>query len=679
MNPFRFIKLRVFALALIPVLSLSAQAERDPAAGPRPAAIPLRRAALFSSGVGYFEHRGTVSGSAELTLPFTVSAVNDALKSLVINDPASDAPAVHYPSERTLRRTLQTLKIDLSGDPGIPQIMAGLKGAELDVYAPGLISGRIIGVEYRNGAAGSPAEGGMPPMDPYLSLYTSQGIRVIGFGEIASFSFRDPQINEDLNRALDLIMASRDTETRNLRVELPGRGDRTVSVGYVIPTPVWKASYRLDLSRDSPFLQGWAIVDNDGDTDWDDVELSLVTGRPVSFIQNLYPPYHLSRPVLPLAIAGTAEARTYDSGWASAAGERPVQANKMLRAMEAAAEEEALRPAPSVGGGLQSAQARTAGDHFEFTLRRPVTLKRQQSAMLPLVEGTVQIQKILVFSGSRAAEGGSIHPAMGVELVNTTGMKLPAGPITVFDGGTYAGDALIEFFPEQERRIISYGDELSVSGSVSASTSRVISSVTLAQGLMTINRKQNYEKTYVIKNSLNEPRRLILEHPITPGTTPAAGTAFDERTGNLYRFVRTLPAGGELVVTVTEESLLSERIALIQLRTESFIDYASSREIPAAVRAALDRAVELKRRADEAKTAQEDLENRRTRLISEEDRIRQNLAAAGSQTQQGQDYLKRMAALDGEIDALGAGIDTARQNARNAQKDLEAYIASLNL
>jgi hypothetical protein len=643
--------------------------------------IPLRRISLFSSGVAYFEHAGSVSGSVELTLPFNISAVNDALKSLTINDPGSTSPSVRYPSERTLDLTLKSLRIDLSGNPGAGEILGGLRGAEIDVYTPSLTSGRIIGVEERPVQDGNgPGKG-----ESWLSLHTSQGVRIIALKDMVSFSFRDGRINDDLRRALDLIMAARDSETRNLTVNLPGGGTRDISLSYVIPAPVWKVSYRLDLGRTQPLLQGWAIVDNDGDTDWTGVELSLVSGRPVSFIQNLYPPYHLTRPVLPLAIAGAAEGRTYESG----TGFNPEidsqilpRANKQAFA-EAAADERSV-PAPAsrqslTGGAMETPRGEAAGDLFAFTLPGPVTLARRQSAMLPLVEGTVRAEKVLVFSGSRALGRGSIHPAAGAELINTTGMRLPAGPITVYDGGTYAGDALIEFFPEQEKRLISYGDDLSVSGSVEFSNTTVVSTVTVSGGIMTINRKLGYERVYTFKNSSGETKTLMVEHPITGGAVLTEPAAFTERTDTLYRFTRTLPAGGELNFTVKEELPLSEQVILARLRPEAFVSYASNQEIPPRIRTALEQAVALQRRAEEAQEAQADLEARRTRLIAEQDRIRRNLEAAGNQTQQGQEYLKRLVTMDGEIDALTVRLDAAAEAARTARKAYEAYLDSMEL
>ncbi|MDR0447395.1 MAG: DUF4139 domain-containing protein, partial [Treponema sp.] len=252
--------------------------------------LPVKKIALFSSGVGYFEHSGSVAGSAELTLTFEVGTINDALKSLVINDPVQgSSPLVSYPSEDTLLRTLQSLGIDLSRNPGTADIFAGQRGAEIEVSAPNPISGRILGVERRSTAGSILSDA---PEEAFLSLHTAGGIRIIALKDIASFNFKDPALNADLKRALDLIAANRTTRNRSLLVRLPGSGSRTVSLSYVIAVPVWKVSYRLDLGQSRPLFQGWAIIDNNSDMDWNNVELSLVSGRPVSFVQNLYPPYY---------------------------------------------------------------------------------------------------------------------------------------------------------------------------------------------------------------------------------------------------------------------------------------------------------------------------------------------------------------------------------------------------
>src|SRR5581483_6983142 len=47
-----------------------------------------------------------------------------------------------------------------------------------------------------------------------------------------------------------------------------------------------------------PMIQGWAVVDNTQDEDWENVRLSLIAGLPVSFVHDLYTPRYIKRPVV---------------------------------------------------------------------------------------------------------------------------------------------------------------------------------------------------------------------------------------------------------------------------------------------------------------------------------------------------------------------------------------------
>ena len=656
---------------------ISAQAVRDTAGS---ANLPVTKISIFSSGLAYYEHSGELNGPAEVNLPFRPEAVNDALKSLVLNDPASASPSVTYQSEQALFQILRSLKIDLSDSPDMAAILSRLRGTEVTITAPAPVSGRVMGIEYRHSASFP----GFETREPWLSLHTDQGIRVFNLNDVGTLNFKNPQIGADLKRALDIIESSHNDHARNLTVKLPGSGRRAVTLSYVIPAPVWKVSYRLDLGRDTekPVFQGWAIVDNDSDSDWNNVELSLVAGRPASFVQNLYPPYYLSRPVLPLSIAGAAAGASHDSGY-SASPRTESRASAQMKvardfAQYAEAEESfnvesaAVTPAAAFGAATGAA----AGDQFEFTVKTPVSLDRRMSAMLPLVESTVDVRKALIFSGA-AAGGRNQHPRLGAELVNTSRMKLPAGPVTVYDGG-YAGDALIEFWNDGEKRLISYGEDLSVTAAVTDSSSRSTVSVTIAGGVMTINRSHEYTKTYTFKNNSAQKKTIIVEHPKNHDAILESPQA-DEQTPSLYRFSAVLPAEGELAFQVRESRPIMERIVLAQYRPEFFLSYISSREIPAAVQSALRQAVNLWNAVTAAEAAVAEAENRRTFLVNEQERIRKNIEVTGNQTELGQEYLKRLQSLDNDIDAAALETEKLAANVKNAHKDYSDYLGSLNL
>ncbi|MDR2718980.1 MAG: DUF4139 domain-containing protein [Treponema sp.] len=687
---------------------ISAQAIRDNAAGA--SALPVTKIAIFSSGLAYYEHTGTLGGPSVINLPFKADAVNDALKSLVLNDPASANPSVSYQSEQTLFQTLASLRIDLSLSSDMASILSELRGAEIEIAAPGPVSGRIVGIEYRSQMT---AFGGVAE-EYWLSLYTDQGIKMFNLKDIAALNFKDPQIGEDLKRALDLIELSRNSRSRDLAVNLPGSGSRTVSLSYVIPAPVWKVSYRLDLGREKaggkPLFQGWAIVDNDSDSDWNKVELSLVAGRPVSFIQNLYPPYYLSRPVLPLAIAGTAAAathaatKTHDAGVTGVEGQGYIALDFAGTTSSASRSRSPEAPAPSSaqmmkareafnavmdeydeapkagmdGGVIETAAGAAAGDQFEFTVKNPVSLDRRMSAMLPLVESPVEARRLLFFSGATAGKGNQ-HPRLSAELTNTSGMKLPAGPITVYDGGTYAGDALIEFWNEGEKRLISFGEDLSVNAAVFDSNSRTVISVKISGGVMTINRSQEYMKTYTFHNTAAQAKSVMVEHPATPGASLETPQA-DEQTPTAYRFTMILPAEKEITLLVRESRPIMEKISLLQMRQEIFLSYVmSNQEIPPAVQAALRQAVNLWNVVNAAETAVTEAENRRSFLVNEQERVRKNIEVTGGQTQQGQEYLKRLQSLDNDIDKIAGELEKLKADVKQAQKAYTDYLGSLNL
>ncbi|HUX38225.1 MAG TPA: DUF4139 domain-containing protein [Rectinemataceae bacterium] len=658
--------------------------------------LPVTKVALFSSGVGYFEQRGSVTGDAKVSIPFSIAGIDDALKSLVVRDYAgakdltpagAAAPSLSYPSLEPVDDALRNLRIDLSGSPKLADILRKQRGAELAVQAPEAIVGRIVSVEDRpTGFQGQPRA--------TLVLLTDKGLRAIALDDIASFRFTDPSLMADFDQALALILGSRNADMRSIDLRLPGSGSREVAIGYVVAAPVWKASYRLDLSGKKPWIQAWAIVDNPSAMDWKDVSLSLVSGRPVSFVQRLYAPLMLDRPVLPLSIAGTAEARVYDSGMGGLEAEKKVAAESTygdFAAPSASAPPPSARsmsvpqaaPAPSpasafdlAGSGTSGlAVAQAAGDQFEFTIPTPVSLGRGRSAMLPLVAGAVAAEKVSIFT----ADSGESNPMLGVRLTNSLGMKLPAGPVTVFDGGIYAGDALIEFLPEKDKRLIVYGQDLSVTATDSRSSARETIGVKVSKGALVFSRRLTWTRSYEFKNASATPRKLVVEHPIMAGAELLAPKDFEEKTESLYRFALALPASGEARLDVVERLPQSERMVIAGLGTAAYLSFASSTELPPNIKSAMKKAADLASRLDDARRALADLSSRRDGIVGDQARIRQNLSAVGKDSPQGKEYLKRLMDSESSLDDLATKTTAARGVLADAQNALDGYVAGLDL
>jgi hypothetical protein len=677
--------------------------QKSPAEGTRiiEETLSLKKVSLLTSGVGYFEHSGTVNGGVEVSLSFPLQAMNDALKSLVVRDPKGSSVQVRYPSENYMWTALEDLSIDLRGGPDMIELLRRQQGAEvtLTVLAAEWFAEPRQAARNENAVPSEQTVSGvlLSANDQTISVSTADGIRVVRTAALCSVSFADPQLNEDLRKALAVLSENRTSSSRRVMVSLNGNGIREASLSYVIPAAVWKASYRLDLSAEKPFLQAWAIVDNDSGGDWEDAELTLVSGRPVSFVQQLYPPYRLGRPVKPLEIAGAAEAQVYSgvmmmedmtadtgSGYngVMSARQKAPAASVMERA-ERQIEPGYLSVADTAVGRTGAGASNTGTDTgflFEWTFKDPVTIARGQSVMLPLTEGEVEARKVLIFNGRTASSSGT-HPQIGAQLTNTTGQKLPPGPVTVFDSGSYAGDALVSFLGAGEKRLLSYADDLSVSGTVSSNVRRVISAVKISGGVMTITRKTSREITYTFNNTSPEEKNIVIEHPVWFNAALALPEKADERTDSVYRFNRTLPARRSFSFQVVEETPASERFSLTgtSIDSQEFVSFMSNREIPENVRVALQQAAALKEAANAAASQVNETDAELTRAQTEQDRIRDNLTAVGTDTPAREQYLARLQEIDVHIDTINADYDKALAASRAANRAYNDYIAGLEL
>ena len=289
------------AAALLGLASWAVGAEEDQARpkdddpGPK-AALPLAQVILYSSGVGYFQRDGQVDGRTELELRFKTEDINDLLKSLVVQDrDGGRVTGVTYGSRDPITKILKSFSIDLTSNPTLGQLLGQVRGERVEVSIPAAVTGIIVGVETKVQPAG---EDKVVQVE-YLNLLTDEGLRSVPLGQVQRITLKNERLDAELRQALAVLAAGHDTQKKTVTIGFDGQGKRRVRVAYIVETPVWKTSYRLVLDdEDRPFLQGWAIVENMTDDDWKDVQISLISGRPVSFVMDLYQPLYASRPVV---------------------------------------------------------------------------------------------------------------------------------------------------------------------------------------------------------------------------------------------------------------------------------------------------------------------------------------------------------------------------------------------
>jgi hypothetical protein len=158
----------------------------------------------------------------------------------------------------------------------------------------GPVEGHLLGVDHRQRE--------MPSAVVEVVLVSLLGddgqVRSFELHDLASIQVLDEAVRRDLDPFLRIQLSAKLKDARRFAIAAQGEGRRTLRLGYTVEVPVWKATYRLVLGEESrpPMIQGWAIVNNTQDEDWEDVQLSLVSGLPVSFVHDLDTPRYIKRP-----------------------------------------------------------------------------------------------------------------------------------------------------------------------------------------------------------------------------------------------------------------------------------------------------------------------------------------------------------------------------------------------
>lgn len=661
--------------------------------GPR---LPLSKIVLYSSGVGYFQHDGTVTDRTQLDLRLHTNQINDMLKSLVVQDfGGGRVSTVTYGSRDPLTKTLGSFGINLNGNPTLGQILTQMRGERVEVTAPNPLLGTILGVEKKTDTITDGQTRHVIEQE-YLNLLTDDGFRSLPFAQIQRTKLLDATVNADLQQALAALAANHDAQKKTVSITFDGSGSRQARVAYLTETPVWKTSYRLVLDEDKPpFLQGWAIVENQTQQDWQQVRLSLISGRPISFTMDLYQPLYNPRPVVQPELYANLKPQTYGNAMDEATASAPAAparsemkkerllgklADGFAGARANAPAQTAVASEMDMGrldqGVAPLAMAEDKGELFEYRIDQPVTLAKHQSALLPIIGHMLQGQKLAVYNQSVNA----IHPLQGYRLKNTSPLYLMQGPITLFDGGTYAGDARIEDLPPGGDRLISYALDLKteVEPKVEGGMQE-LTTVSLKKGTMLVSRRLVEDRTYLIKNRDQKAKTVLIEQPYRADWKLVEPKEPAERTRNLYRFSVTVEAGKTATLRVKETLPIQESILLMDSGLDQIAYFQQAKEVSPKVKDALQRLVQLRSKLDETRAQRSRLDHRIGEMTTEHGRIRENMQRLPQNSDLYSRYVKKLDQQETELEKLRKDIEGLKNTEEEQRRELQNYVMNLDV
>ncbi len=678
-----------------------------PAATATSGQLPVAQAILYSSGVGYFQREGTVDGNQRIDLSFPVEDVNDLLKSMVLQDHNNGhISAVSYDSQAPIAKTLQSFAINLTDNPGYGAILNQARGEKVEVTLqqgnaaqPGNVTGSVIGVEKQRQQVGkdSVVEVEM------LNLWCAEGMRAVKLNDVLRVRFLNSVLEGELKRALETVGLSHDTAKKSVSIMFSGDGKREVSVAYVVENPIWKTSYRLVLpnKKDAkPSLQGWAIVENSTEEDWKDVRMALVSGRPISFRMDLYQPLYVPRPLVEPELFASLRPPTYngameknkapgqDGGvllvprtvyvpYAPMAGSPPA-GEKGERFRDVADAKKARMDQPiDLTKGVQSAAATgSLGDFFQYTIQHPVSLPRQKAAMLPIVQKEVEADRVSIYNERVQAK----HPLLGLKFRNTTGMHLMQGPVTVFEGSSYAGDTRFLDIQPKDERLVSYAIDLGTEVEPKLNNDGgPITKIIARQGVVYQTNRARESKNYKVVNRSEHDRVVLIEHPYRPEFELVSKTKYAERARDVYRFEVKVPAGKDATLDIVEERNAVSTVQINNAADDTIRFFLSQKITSEKVKQALEHAQQLKAKRS---TIERNLNQARVELkeiTDDQARIRQNLPVLPQTSDAFKTYVKKLADQEPDVERLQKSIKELTQAATQMQQEIDNYLNTLNV
>ena len=717
----------LLTLAVSATAQTRKQGANQPAANTSAATLPLRRVILYKNGVGYFEHSAKVNGTKELHIDFTTGQLNDALASLTAYDQGGgQITSVRFNSIAPLSERLRSLHLPIDQQTTRWQFLQALRGTRVEIESgPTHVTGKLLSVENVNKVYGrNQAENVL-----VLSVITDAGdLRSLELGPGVSVRIDDGELRGDVAQYLKLIGSERAGDVRRLTITDDGTGERTVLVSYISEVPVWKSTYRILLPSgedEMPLIQGWAVVDNTLGEDWKDVQLSLVSGSPQSFVQNLAMPYYVRRPEVPLPHSALLTPQTHEGalmplaspgspsagvGTGIGGGHRPmhrglysiggnVPGDMLGRSMGEmmaggiSGKTQSVRIEAGGGGGNLSqlnaanpynlariepqATGRELSELFEYDIKNRVTIGRNQSALVPILQAKLDAQKVTLWNA------GESVPLRALWLTNSNGLALDAGTFDVVDDGAFAGEGLFDTIGAGQKRLVSYAADPAVQVSTKESSPpQQVTRIRIAKGLMITTRELRQTETYEVSDSDTKPRTVVIEHPVQQGWKLSNNLKPDETTESFYRFkVSVKPhESNKLVVEETRPEVI--QMGLGNLTDQQVELLARQQRLTPEMESAFHKILDQKNVVAAFDSQINERQQELSNISTDQDRIRENMKAlkGGAEEKQLLDrYVRELNSQEDRLSSLRSQIADLKTKRQQAAVQFDQILTGITL
>jgi len=325
------------------------------------------------------------------------------------------------------------------------------------------------------------------------------------------------------------------------------------------------------------------------------------------------------------------------------------------------------------GSGVGSAAtAAKLGDFFQYELDKAVSLPRQKSALLPIVGKEVEGSRVSIYNERTQPK----FPLLGLRFKNTSGLHLMQGPVTVFDGPNYAGDARILDLQPGEERLLSFAVDLGteVDPKPHFDNGKILK-LKAVKGILWSTTLHRQAKTYTVKNRNDQERLVLVEHPVNPAFS-LVDSKPTETAADVYRFELKVPAGASKSLTVTEERQDNSSFAISTQNDEQIRHFISQPLAGDKLKAGLRHALDLRLALGKTTREVQEQQNQLRIIVEDQDRLRKNLKEMPPTAAAYKRYLEKFDQQETQIEKYQADIKKLQATEHDQRKALDDFLAN---
>lgn len=642
--------------------------------------LPVREMVLYKHGVGFFVREGTVEGEAA-SLIFRQDEINDVLKSLAIFDQGGgQVLGIHYQTPMDAAARLTNTSIQLDPNHTLVDLLISLRGrqvrlgVEMDDGRVQEFRGRLVGLDQwaKN------QDNRQRPV--VVSLLREDGqVNAFRFSTLRSVGMEDAQAQHDLAYFLDTSMAEDTQRTVDVRLS---PGTHQLVVFYVAPSPTWRVSYRLvgefdaEAKTGKALLQGWGLFDNRLEEDLDAVRVTLVAGQPISFVYDLFTSRIPQRPIIadearvapgPVEYAAPMLAEIADEA------ESRRDRAPMLGAISA---KRAFAPQAMAEAAPAAAETKEAGEFFQYAVTTPVSVKRGESALVPILNTNLNYERELLYNAEKLPN----HPVAALHFSNSSGLTLERGSVTLVEDGDYKGEAIVPFTRPDNPVYLPYAVELGIKITEKRTSSRQTTGLHLEGALLVYEEYLIEQITYTLENTTNKPQTVTIEATRRADWELFGTQMADTETVDALRWKVEVGAHHTSAFTRKQRYRTYRHEEVSSLNYQMLQQFLEKEWLDQAIIGSLSVLLDNYALIQQAQKQQESLQHERGENYARQEQVRANLGALGSSEIEAALRARLLRDLENSqdrLDAIDKEITSIRARVSGAEKRIEGLLEKL--